>query len=129
VELPDPGRLLAPSPRNVAILSLRLESLAGVNLPALEALLHAAVERDAQPDVPAAPRVKRPPPEIPPILARELKGQPLAGANFKKLPPSCQREYIAWLMNAKRPATRARRLATLVKAVLRGRRWEDREAP
>ncbi len=37
-----------------------------------------------------------------------------AAALFHRLPPSHQREYLTWIADAKRPATRERRIAQTV---------------
>jgi uncharacterized protein YdeI (YjbR/CyaY-like superfamily) len=51
-----------------------------------------------------------------------------ASENFKKLSPSCQREYLVWLSMAKRPETRERRLAETLKALAAGRKWAQRNS-
>src|SRR6266540_2970996 len=59
-ELPDPAKLFPSASNNTNILSIRITTLEGFNCDALRELLHAAVELDADPMVPAAPKVKRP---------------------------------------------------------------------
>ena len=46
---------------------------------------------------------------------------------FRKLSPSCQREYLVWLSTAKRPETRDRRLKETLAALASGRRWAQRK--
>lgn len=46
---------------------------------------------------------------------------------FGRLSPSCQREYLVWLTTAKRPETRARRLAEILTALKAGRRRAQRK--
>ncbi len=51
-----------------------------------------------------------PRPELGPELEQALRAQPAAWANFEALAPGYRQQYIAWLTNAKRPETRAKRL-------------------
>ena len=102
--------------------------LAAVDRAALRKILRAAVQLDAeQPAFPAPPRTSRPPPALPEFFANVLQKHRAASACFAKLPPSCQREYVRWLEDAKRPETRARRLDEALAALAAGRRWEDRK--
>jgi uncharacterized protein YdeI (YjbR/CyaY-like superfamily) len=48
----------------------------------------------------------KPPPEI----EKALKASPRAWRNFSQMAPGYRRQYISWLVSAKRPETRARRL-------------------
>ena len=52
---------------------------------------------------------------------------PEAEAAFEKLPYSHQREYIDWILEARRADTRARRVDETVRAVV-ARGWERRPA-
>jgi len=74
----------------------------------------------------AAPR---PAPEVPPDLAKALKGQPAARAFFESLPPSAQREYTEWLTEAKREETRQRRLEQTVAQLAEGKRRYWKQQP
>ncbi len=130
-ELPDPAGLFTPGgEHNTNIRSLRLTTLDGLNRAALRALLHAAVELDADPMVPPAPRVKRKLWPVPAYFKKALaaKQNRAAAENFRKLAPSCQREYLVWLTTAKRPETRARRLAETLAALAHGRKWAQRRS-
>lgn len=130
-ELPDPAKLFIPaSEGNTNIRSIRLTTLWGLNLSALRALLHAAVILDADPTIPPAPKVKRNPWPMPAFFkaALALKQNCAAARGFKNLSPSCQREYLVWLTTAKRPETRARRLAETLAALESGRKWAQRKA-
>jgi hypothetical protein len=64
----------------------------------------------------AEPRVVAPPPD----LAEALAASPKARDAFAKLSFTHQREYVEWVEEAKRPETRARRIAGTVERVLRG---------
>ena len=71
------------------------------------------------------PRPKQPPkPELatPPDLAAALDGEPAAAASFAAFPPGCRREYVEWVTEAKRPETRARRIAQAVEWMAQGKR-------
>jgi len=52
--------------------------------------------------------------------ARQFRANPAAWTAFQRRPPSYQRAALWWVVSAKRPATRARRLATLVACCARG---------
>ena len=52
--------------------------------------------------------------EVPAELAQALAAAPKAQAVFDRLPPSHRREYIGYILEAKRPETRARRVAQTV---------------
>ena len=129
-ELADPGKLFVPaSAGNTNIRSIRLTSLAGFNRRAFQDLLHAAVELDADPTIPPAPKVKRNPWPMPKFFKAAL-AQPKnrkAAEYFRALSPTCQREYLVWVSTAKLPATRARRLKDTLAALSRGRKWAQRK--
>ena len=48
--------------------------------------------------------------EIPPEFAKTLAGNKKARKNFEKLAPTYRRHYLGWIINAKRPETRKRRI-------------------
>ncbi len=64
----------------------------------------------------------RPPPVAPDDLAAALRRNEAAAATFKAFPPGQQREYIDWLVGAKREETRAKRLAQAVEWLAEGKR-------
>ena len=76
------------------------------------------------PRVPKHP--EKPPPEMPDDLAAALKRHKAARATFEKFPPSHRREYIEWIVEAKREETRAKRLATTLEWLAEGksRNWK-----
>lgn len=59
-------------------------------------------------------------------FAARLKANKKAGAAFAAFSPSCQREYIEWIEEAKRPETRDKRIATAVEWIAEGkqRNWK-----
>jgi uncharacterized protein YdeI (YjbR/CyaY-like superfamily) len=63
---------------------------------------------------------------VPPELAAALAKNAKARATFEGFPPSKQRDYVAWIVEAKQDATRARRLATTVQWLAEGksRNWK-----
>jgi uncharacterized protein YdeI (YjbR/CyaY-like superfamily) len=71
------------------------------------------------------PRVaKHPKPALdtPPDLAQALAANQAARETFEHFPPSCRREYVEWLIEAKRPETRARRVREAVEWIAEGKR-------
>jgi uncharacterized protein YdeI (YjbR/CyaY-like superfamily) len=71
------------------------------------------------------PRPKKPPKpeaETPAGLASALAVNEAARATFDAFPPSCRREYVQWVVEAKRPETRARRVAQAVEWMAEGKR-------
>jgi uncharacterized protein YdeI (YjbR/CyaY-like superfamily) len=73
----------------------------------------------APPTRTAAPR---PVLEVPDDLAAALAGNPAAKAAFDGFPPSQKREYVEWLIAAKRPETRQRRLLQAIEWMAEGKR-------
>jgi uncharacterized protein YdeI (YjbR/CyaY-like superfamily) len=72
--------------------------------------------------------VKAPKPaaEVPPEFASALKKNKQASTIFEAFSPSCKREYIEWIVDAKRPETRDKRIATAVEWIAEGkqRNWK-----
>jgi uncharacterized protein YdeI (YjbR/CyaY-like superfamily) len=68
--------------------------------------------------------IKHPKPaiETPPDLAEALASNAAARQTFEAFPPGCRREYVDWLTEAKRPETRAKRLAQAVEWMAEGKR-------
>lgn len=71
-------------------------------------------------------RKPRPALRVPSVLARALRGDAKAAANFKALSKNGRNEYIEWITEAKTAATRDRRLATTVQWLAQGktRYWQ-----
>jgi uncharacterized protein YdeI (YjbR/CyaY-like superfamily) len=72
------------------------------------------------------PKVAKPKAEIPEALSAALKENKNAAKNFEKLSPSCQREYIEWISDAKRDETRNSRVTTAIEWISEGksRNWK-----
>jgi len=73
--------------------------------------------------------VKAPKPsvdELPPEFAIALKANKKASTVFAAFSPSCKREYIEWIADAKRAETRDKRIATAVEWIAEGkqRNWK-----
>jgi hypothetical protein len=127
-ELDDPAGLFFAGETNTNIRSIKVTKPATLNRDALRTLLHAAVELDAQPDVPRAPQRKREPWPVPDFFAAALKKNRKAAAGFQAMSASCQREYLVWVSTAKREDTRAARLTQTLAALAAGRKWMDRKS-
>jgi uncharacterized protein YdeI (YjbR/CyaY-like superfamily) len=57
---------------------------------------------------------------VPADLATALSRVPAADASWKQLSPARRRGYVAGVIGAKQPATRARRIAKIVEELRRG---------
>ena len=71
------------------------------------------------------PRAKKPPkPDLPTPadLLAALDANPAARATFDGFPPSCRRDYVEWVAEAKRPETRAKRIAQATEWMAEGKR-------
>jgi len=98
----------------------RLTSVA--DLPdeaALLALIRRAAEIVPEPRPKKAPRPELPAPDD---LRAALDASPRAAATFDAFPTSCRREYVEWVVEAKRPETRAKRIAQAVEWMAEGKR-------
>jgi uncharacterized protein YdeI (YjbR/CyaY-like superfamily) len=72
-----------------------------------------------------AKAVLAPPTEFATALAKNKE----AAVSFAAFSPSCQREYVQWIAEAKRPETRDKRIATAVEWIAAGkqRNWKYQE--
>jgi uncharacterized protein YdeI (YjbR/CyaY-like superfamily) len=102
----------------------RLTSLA--DLPddaALEAMVRkAAALIDSGAKSPRLPKHPKPALEMPDDLGAALAANPAAQATYDGFPPGQRREYLDWVADAKRPETRARRIAQTVEWMAEGKR-------
>lgn len=64
--------------------------------------------------------------EPPTEFAAALKKDKKAAAAFAAFSPSCKREYVEWIADAKRPETRDKRIATAIEWIAEGkqRNWK-----
>ena len=110
----------------------RIESVA--DLPKAAALRKLIVEARAawaaaiedKASAPAAPKAKRAPPAVPDDLAAALRASAGARKRYDAFTPSQQAEYVDWIVEAKRGATRASRIAQAVEWIAEGktRNWK-----
>lgn len=92
-----------------------------------EARLTTAGKGGSRPKATGAPRAAtRPLPEMPGDFAEALRAVPKAGATFDAFPPSHRREYLEWIIEARREETRKRRIAQAVEWLAEGksRNWK-----
>ena len=68
------------------------------------------------------PRVAKPELPVPEDFAQALAGNPAAKATLEGFAPSHRREYVEWIVDAKREETRARRIAQAVEWLAEGKR-------
>ncbi len=59
--------------------------------------------------------------EIPPDLAKALKQEKTAAAYFNSLAYSHQKEYVGYILEAKREETRAKRIAKTIEVLKQGK--------
>lgn len=80
---------------------------------------------------PPKPKVVRAEPRSPEFLVQALAANPRAEAAYAALPPSHKREYVDWLVEAKRDETRRRRLAQALEWIAegKGRNWQYQRGP
>lgn len=88
----------------------------------LEALIRKAMQLTD--DGAKAPRNKHPkaPFTVPDDLRAALDANRAAAATFDGFPPSCQRDYVEWVTEAKREETRLKRIAQTVEWTAEGKR-------
>ena len=102
----------------------RIGSLADLPRPeVLDGLIRKAMALvDAGPAPRKPKNAPKPPPETPDALRAALDAEPKAAATFDGFAPSCRREYVEWVVEAKRPETRAKRIAQAVEWMAEGKR-------
>lgn len=66
-------------------------------------------------------KTKRPAVEMPAKVEEALRSQPGVWDAFQKVTPSLKRNYILWLLDAKKPETFERRLKRLIEEVMAGK--------
>jgi uncharacterized protein YdeI (YjbR/CyaY-like superfamily) len=64
--------------------------------------------------------------EVPEEFTKALKANKKAGAVFAAFSPSCKKEYVEWIADAKRAETRDKRIATAIEWIGEGkqRNWK-----
>jgi uncharacterized protein YdeI (YjbR/CyaY-like superfamily) len=66
--------------------------------------------------------------EVPADLRAALDGTPPAAEHWSAFPPSTRKQILGWIATAKRPETRAARIAETVQHAARGERVTERRA-
>jgi uncharacterized protein YdeI (YjbR/CyaY-like superfamily) len=85
-----------------------------------------AVELNEKGAPPRAKAKPRPPARVPPDLQAALQKNKKAQTVFDGFPPSQQREYVDWIVEARQQQTRLRRLETALQWIAQGkpRNWK-----
>lgn len=63
--------------------------------------------------------------EPPPELRKALRANPAAATRWSTYSPSCRKQFLFWLADAKRPETRQKRIATIVECAAAGRTFSQ----
>ena len=71
---------------------------------------------------PGKSRAPKPPPQAPQDVLAALAKNRKAKATFDAFPPSARRDYVDWIVDAKREETRRKRLAQAVEWMAEGKR-------
>ena len=71
-------------------------------------------------------RPPRPEPAAPDDLLAALRTEGDAAERFTTMSPSCRREYVEWVLEAKRPETRERRIREATAMIAEGRQHNSR---
>jgi uncharacterized protein YdeI (YjbR/CyaY-like superfamily) len=71
-------------------------------------------------------KAPKPAPKAPPEFSAALKKNKKAAAAFEAFSPSCKKEYVEWIAEAKRPETREKRIQSAVEWIAEGkqRNWK-----
>lgn len=88
----------------------------------LDALIREAAELSEAPAPRKAKHAPKPPPDLHPQFDAALAKAPKARATFDNFPPSCRREYLEWIAEAKRDDTRGKRIVTAIEWLSEGKR-------
>lgn len=117
--LKDPAKILAPcSASNAHNRSVKFASADEIDEKTLSAYVKEAAALNGK-GVKAPARRKEIP--VPPDLRKALGAQAKARAYFDGLTPGYRREYVEWIVEAKRPETRTERIRTTVRQCAEGK--------
>lgn len=121
--LPDPDGIF-PGPRRASMCTYKAETVKDLPSQAVLAkYIKAAMKlNDEGINVPKRTGSAAKSPTVPKELAAALKKNAKARKTFEAFPPSCQREYVDWITEAKREETRTKRLATTIEWLTEGKR-------
>ena len=92
----------------------------------LDAMIRKAAELAEAGPAPRAPKPPKPDLPTPDDLRAAIDAEPKAAATFDAFPPGCRRDYCEWIVDAKRPETRAKRIVQAVEWLAEGkkRHWK-----
>ena len=124
-QLADPEGVLTHGEGNASGRAAKFSAMKDIRGQPIKRLLREAVKFDADATARLAPRVRRAELPMPDDLAAAIRQSAKASACWGMLPPSCRREYIEWIMTAKREETRTRRMGEAVKMQGEGRRQNE----
>lgn len=125
-ELDDPAGVLeapGPSSRFVRLLVVRSAAKLRRLRPIAARLLAQAIALERRPTRAAPAPASEP---VPPELARALAADPRLGRAWDALTPGRRRSHVLHVAGAKQEATRERRVAACVHAILAGRGFHER---
>jgi uncharacterized protein YdeI (YjbR/CyaY-like superfamily) len=88
----------------------------------LIALTHKAMKLIDEGVKPVRNKTVKAPFTVPQDLQAAIDGAPAAKATWDAFPPSCRREYVEWVTEAKRDETRAKRLNQTIEMLSEGKR-------
>ena len=88
----------------------------------LETLIRRAADAAAGGPRPREKKAAKAELPMPDDLAAALAANPAAQATFDAFPPSGRREYVEWVVEAKRPETRAKRVRQAAEWIAEGKR-------
>ena len=71
---------------------------------------------------PVRNKTTKAPIEMPDDFRAALSANPAAQSTYDGFPPSCRREYLEWVVEAKRPETRQKRITQAVEMMAEGKR-------
>lgn len=89
---------------------------------ALAAMVHKSMALIDAGAKPVRNKTARAPIEMPEDFRTALAASPAAQETYDGFPPSCRREYLEWVTEAKRPETRQKRIAQAVEMMAEGKR-------
>ena len=126
VELDDPKGLLEPNGKS-QMATIKFRSVKEIPVGALKALLRQAAKLDAAGPSKSPPKPRKAPVASPPPPADFLAAlSKQARTRFDGMAPSHRRDYVQWIVEAKREATRQRRIAQAAEWIAEGkhRNWK-----
>jgi uncharacterized protein YdeI (YjbR/CyaY-like superfamily) len=102
---------------------LRFRESENINIPLLRAYIEEAIAIEEL-DIPLKKTKVRKIP-VPPELKAVLKTDAALNKSFRNLSPSCQRQYNEYITEAKRDATKQRRITKITEMILQGNGLHD----